>query len=145
MSAAMTLKQLVDERGIKYKFLANETGIPLNVISQMFLGKRRLLADEMISICVAAGLDLNDMRGGVKTRPAPQGGAAGMEQEVFIGEGSSLFYASMNAAAKAGLLPVKGNWHLDGNGFMKWYSVFAAALNETARKENWPFRFQVSR
>lgn len=69
MSAAMTLKRLVDERGIKYTFLANETGIPVNVISQTFLGKRRLLADEMISICVAAGLDLNDMRG-TESRPA---------------------------------------------------------------------------
>ena len=48
------LKQLIDDKGITYTFISNKTGIPVNTIS------RKLPADEMISICKATGIDLND-------------------------------------------------------------------------------------
>lgn len=57
MSAATRLKQLVDGRGIRYTFIADKTGIPLNSISRTFLGKRKLTADEMFSICEATGIE----------------------------------------------------------------------------------------
>lgn len=68
MNAALKLKRLVEERGIKYTFLSDKTGIPIDAISKCFMGKRRMLADEMISLCEAAGVDLNDLRGTNGTR-----------------------------------------------------------------------------
>lgn len=69
MSAATRLKQLVDGRGIRYTFIADKTGIPINAISQTFLGKRKLTADELFAICDATGIDPNDLRE-AQTRPA---------------------------------------------------------------------------
>lgn len=63
MSAAMQLKKMVEERGVTYTFLSNKTGISVDAISKNFMGKRRMLADEMISICMVMGIDLNDLRG----------------------------------------------------------------------------------
>ena len=63
MNAAMQLKQLVEERGVTYTFLSNKTGISVDAISKNFMGKRRMLADEMISICAVMGINLNDLRG----------------------------------------------------------------------------------
>lgn len=69
MSAATRLKQLVDERGIRYTFIAEKTGIPLGAISKCFYGRRRMLADELLAICDATGIDPNDLRE-AQTRPA---------------------------------------------------------------------------
>ena len=60
MKAAEKLKDLVEERGVTYTFISSKTGIPVDTISRVFLGKRKLLADEMVSICNAVGLDLKD-------------------------------------------------------------------------------------
>lgn len=60
MRAFERLKQLIDDKGITYTFISNKTGIPVNTISRSLSGKRKLPADEMISICKATGIDLND-------------------------------------------------------------------------------------
>ena len=70
MGAATKLKSLINGRGIRYTFIADKTGIPVDAISRTLSGKRRLTADEMFSICDATGIDPNDLRG-TKTRPAP--------------------------------------------------------------------------
>lgn len=61
MSTAEKLKQAIDSRGIKYSFIAQKAGIPLNSLSRSLIGKRRLQADEPISVCHAIGVDLKDV------------------------------------------------------------------------------------
>lgn len=61
MAVAERIKNLVDSKGITYTFISEKTGLSVNQISRSFMGKRHLLADEMISICAAAGIDLSDM------------------------------------------------------------------------------------
>lgn len=69
MSVAEQLKHLVDARGVSYTFISEKTGIPVNTISRSFLGKRRLPADEMLAICCAVGIDLNDINHDVGSIP----------------------------------------------------------------------------
>lgn len=61
MAVAQRLKQIVEDRGTTYSHLARKTGIPVNTISAVMLGKRRLLADELISLCQALDIDLPDL------------------------------------------------------------------------------------
>ena len=58
---AERIKDLVDARGIKYSFLADKTGIPIDAISKALRGKRRMTADEMLAICGVLGIDLGDL------------------------------------------------------------------------------------
>ena len=45
------IKKYLDENGIKYSFVANELGLPVNVFSVMINGKRKISADEYVDIC----------------------------------------------------------------------------------------------
>ena len=67
-----------------------------------------------------------------------------MESVVNIGTNSDLFYMALTEAAKIGILPQVETEHYDGAAFMRFWSVFTTALSETAQKENWPVKFQVS-
>jgi len=62
LSVAQKLKALIDQRGIKYSFLANKTGIPVNQLTKSLHGNRRLLADELVLLCLALDLDLADLK-----------------------------------------------------------------------------------
>lgn len=61
MTAAARIKELVNSKGVSYTFISDKTGIPVDAISRTFLGKRRLMADEMIAICSAVGINLQDL------------------------------------------------------------------------------------
>ena len=61
MKAAERIRQIVDERGIKYTAISQSTQIPVDAISKSFLGKRKLLADEMLAICNFLHLDIADL------------------------------------------------------------------------------------
>ena len=58
---AERLKEKIDSIGVSYSFISSKTGIPVDTISRVFLKKRTLKADEMIAICEAIGVDLNDL------------------------------------------------------------------------------------
>lgn len=62
MNVASKIKMLIENRGITYTFISSKTGIPVDAISRSFLGKRRLPADEMVLICNATGIDLNELQ-----------------------------------------------------------------------------------
>ena len=87
MTVAQKMKLLIEQKGITYTFISEKTGIPVDALSKSFLGKRRLPADEMISICREVGIDLSDLAADrVGTAPpldgAGQGrGGAGMDME----------------------------------------------------------------
>ena len=68
MHAAEVLKEIIDGKGIKYTYIASKTGISVNNISRSLSGKRRLPADEMVKICVAVGIDLNEMVNSARSR-----------------------------------------------------------------------------
>ena len=55
------LKTKIDTAGIKYTTLSQKTGIPIDTISKIFLGKRRLMADELFKLCDAAGINVNEL------------------------------------------------------------------------------------
>jgi len=61
MFVANTLKQLIENKGITYTFISAKTGMSVDAISKSLLGKRRLAADEMIAICQATSISLNDL------------------------------------------------------------------------------------
>ena len=61
MRAAERIRQIVDERGIKYTAISQATQIPVDAVSKSFLGKRKLLADEMLAICNFLHLDIADL------------------------------------------------------------------------------------
>lgn len=62
MSVAEKIRVLIENRGITYTFISEKTGISVDAISRSMLGKRRLPADEMISICNAVGIDLKELQ-----------------------------------------------------------------------------------
>lgn len=66
---AKALKSKIESLGISYSFISSKTGIPIDAISRVMLGKRRLMADEMIAICGVIGVDLNDLRDPAPTPP----------------------------------------------------------------------------
>ena len=64
MKVAQRMKKMIEDRGVTYRFISEKTGIPVDALSKSFLGKRKLPADEMISICKAVGIDLDDFSDG---------------------------------------------------------------------------------
>ena len=72
MTVAQKMKLLIEQKGNTYTFISEKTGIPVDALSKSFLGKRRLPADEMISICREVGIDLSDLAADrVGTAPPP--------------------------------------------------------------------------
>ena len=66
------LNEYVTVSGIKKIYISKETGIDTNTISQILTGKRRILADEFLRICIALDLDPNYFRTVHSTKP-PEG------------------------------------------------------------------------
>lgn len=58
---AERMKALIDQKGIKYTFIAEKTGISVDRVSKLLNKQRRMLADEMISICGVTGIDICDL------------------------------------------------------------------------------------
>lgn len=58
---AEVIKGIIEEKGISYSFISSKTGITVDALSKTFLGKRRLLADEMVDICLCTGIDIDDI------------------------------------------------------------------------------------
>lgn len=52
----LKVKKYLDENGIKYSFLSEKTGIPMNILSPTLNGKRRMSVEEYFMICEALGL-----------------------------------------------------------------------------------------
>lgn len=67
MAVAQKIKDIIDGRGITYTFISSKTGIPVDAISKSMMGKRKLPADEMIAICKAIGVDLNDLKSNISS------------------------------------------------------------------------------
>ena len=61
------IKNYLDERGIKYSFVANEAGISNNVFSAMLSGKRKIVAEEFIRICFVMDIDTSYFAEKLKT------------------------------------------------------------------------------
>lgn len=51
------IKKYMDDNGIKQVYVSEKTGIPENTLSIILNGKRKLYADELISIILALGID----------------------------------------------------------------------------------------
>lgn len=68
MTVSEKMRLLIEEKGVTYTFISSKTGISVDAISRTFLGKRRLPADEMLAICEAVGIDLQELQ--AETSPA---------------------------------------------------------------------------
>lgn len=53
------IKTYLDNKGIKYKFISKETGIPINILSPMLNCKRKISVEEYLKICQALNVDAN--------------------------------------------------------------------------------------
>lgn len=61
MDVAIRLKNIIDDRGVKYIAISKATGIPVDAISRSFLGKRKMLADEFVAICDFLHISSDDL------------------------------------------------------------------------------------
>ena len=57
MTLEQWLSDRIKEKGIKQRFIAEKTGINEQKISFSLTGKRNLLAEELIAICIIADID----------------------------------------------------------------------------------------
>ena len=55
----LRIKKYLDENGIKYSFISKKTGIPMNILSPLLNGKKKMSVEQYILICDAIGVDLN--------------------------------------------------------------------------------------
>jgi len=54
------IKANIMEKGLKFSYVAEKVGISNDWLSKSLSGKRRLTANEFISICEVLNLDLKD-------------------------------------------------------------------------------------
>lgn len=52
----LKVKKYLDEKGIKYSYLSEKAGIPMNMLSPTLNGKRKMSAEEYFRICEVLGL-----------------------------------------------------------------------------------------
>ena len=45
------IKSHMNERGLKYSFVANEIGMPMNIFSALLNDKRKMSIEEYVDIC----------------------------------------------------------------------------------------------
>lgn len=53
------IKKYLDDNGIKYSFVADKIGMPMNMFSPLLSGKRKMSAEEYLLICKAIGINAN--------------------------------------------------------------------------------------
>lgn len=52
----LKIKEYLDENGIKYSYLSERAGMPMNILSPTLNGKRKMSAEEYFMICEILGL-----------------------------------------------------------------------------------------
>ena len=62
MKVAEQLKNQINDKGITYTRISEKIGIPVKTISRIFLGRRKLLSDELFLICKATDINIDDLR-----------------------------------------------------------------------------------
>lgn len=62
MSIAERIKAYIDENGIKQNFVAQKAGMSEDTLSKILCRRKRMLADEFLSICKALEIDPNTFR-----------------------------------------------------------------------------------
>lgn len=53
------VKNYLDENGIKYSYLSERIGMPMNTLSLLLNGKRKMSVEEYFMICEVLGLPVN--------------------------------------------------------------------------------------
>ena len=53
------VKKYLDKNGIKYSFLSEKIGMPMNVLSPLLSGKRKMSVEEYFAICEALGVPVD--------------------------------------------------------------------------------------
>lgn len=53
------IKDYMDSKGIKYSYIAEKSGIKLNIFSAMLHNKRKITVEEYFTICAALQVDGN--------------------------------------------------------------------------------------
>lgn len=55
------LVNYISERGIKQSFISEKTGLTADTVSKILSGRRKILADEFLSICRALDIPQSEM------------------------------------------------------------------------------------
>lgn len=53
------VKEYLDENGIKYSYLSEKIGMPMNTLSLLLNGKRKMSVEEYFVICEVLGLPVD--------------------------------------------------------------------------------------
>lgn len=53
------VKEYLDENGIKYSYLSEKIGVPMNTLSLLLNGKRKMSIEEYFAICEALKLPVD--------------------------------------------------------------------------------------
>lgn len=56
----LKIKKYLDDNGIRYSFVSEKTGIPMNVLSPILNAKRKMSVEEYFLICIALNKEPND-------------------------------------------------------------------------------------
>lgn len=62
MNINLKFKEIVEERGIKQASICEKTGMTPDSISRIFMGKRKISADEFLTLCSVLDIDPNIFR-----------------------------------------------------------------------------------
>ena len=62
MKANLFIKQYLEEKGIKPSFVSDRAGISPELFMRSLNGKRKIPADEFISICNVLSLNISDFK-----------------------------------------------------------------------------------
>lgn len=55
----LRVKKYLDDNGIKYSFLSEKIGMPMNMLSPLLNGKRKMSVEEYFMICEALGVPVD--------------------------------------------------------------------------------------
>lgn len=58
----LEIKKYLDENGIKYSFLSEKIGMPMNMLSPLLNGKRKMSAEEYFTICSALNVPVSKFK-----------------------------------------------------------------------------------
>lgn len=62
MSVTDALKKEIVAKGVTYTYISKATGISVDKLSRIFLKKRKLQAEELITICLSTGINIDELR-----------------------------------------------------------------------------------
>lgn len=62
MDVVETIEKEIRDRGMTYTFISKKTGININRLSGIFLRKRIMRTEELVTLCTFLNIDMNQFK-----------------------------------------------------------------------------------